>query len=135
MSFFIAYLVMILLDMETPFELIFTFSIATCIIIPLFNFMATEDAEKSKDYLKKCYSLLKYPIYISFLMLLLIPSREDIKLIIGAGITYEVITSDVMKELPEKTMRAVDLFLDKMEIDIDNIKPKEVQLPIENKHS
>lgn len=127
MSFFLAYLFVTIISSKAFIGLVITFICSFLTLVVFITMVLTEDGDKVKESFIKYFKLLKHPLYTAVVLSLLIPSMDNVKLIVGGAVTYEVITSDVVKGLPKKTMKAVDLFLEKMEIDIDSVKKENVE--------
>lgn len=125
MSFFISYLLVTLLSSKAFFIWSVVLICAFIGVSTFITLVITEDREQVKNTFINSLNPLRNTLYISLALALLIPSVDDAKLIVGAAVTYEVITSETIQALPEKTMKAVDLFLDKMEIDIETLKTKQ----------
>lgn len=75
--------------------------------------VADEGDEKVKDWLKKCagYAVNKFAI-LAILLVVLIPSKEDLTYIFGGMGVYGITQIERAEQLPENVVNAMNRFLE-----------------------
>lgn len=107
MTFFILYLLMILENLKEFFVVL---TIVCFVLSGGGVFWALMESEKLKRWTKCTIG----GAVIFGLMVALIPSKKEMAIIAGAGITYEVVTSDGAKEIGGKVKDVIIHKLDEM---------------------
>ena len=91
----------------------------------LFALIFTNDKEQYNNYSKKTilYVIIAFVLFVSKCF---IPTKKDILMIYGVGGTIDHIKSDeTEKEIPDKCIQVINLFLEEYTIDNKNITNKQ----------